>query len=332
MARRFALSLTFIFIVRRGVATLSDPHHCTDKAVEGAATDESILSFLQVDQQVSGGHISKSARFMGKPSVTSANATASPLLQANVRASALVQDAKDHLAVPAFSFRNVCAEFIAMTLFIWVGCGSAMSIAKKDGSAWVLQVSLAFGLTITVLAYTIGHYSGAHINGAVSFSLWVSGRIGLGQLICNFIAQMLGSVLGAIILEFMYGPENDCTGGLATNAVADGWKREGALVGEIMGTFLLVYVVHETCFNSLGQANSSLAPLAIGLSVFLAHCVLIPIDGCSINPTRSFGPAFVCNMTRKGSNPFRDMWIFWLGPMIGALLGSLIFYWMRPAF
>jgi MIP family channel proteins len=293
--------------------------------------DEDSLSLLAVDQKVKK-RVPKVEPFLkaaAAPRAAPAMENASALLE---EAPLAISMAATNTRVPAFSFRAAVAEFIAMTLFVWVGCGTAMSMAKKEGSAWILQVSLAFGLMITVLAYTVGHYSGAHVNGAVTLSLWVSGRIGIGQMICNIIAQCAGAVLGAFILETMYGPDRDCTGGLGTNAVAEGWKKEGALLGEIMGTFLLVYVVHETCLNQMGQDTSSLAPLAIGLSVFLAHCVLIPIDGCSINPTRSFGPALVCSMSRKGTNPFRDMWIFVLGPCIGALTASLVFYWMRPAF
>jgi len=231
--------------------------------------------------------------------------------------------------VPAFSWRACVAEFIAMTLFVWVGCGAAMSIAKKEGSAWVLQVSLAFGLAITVLAYTIGHWSGGHINGAVSLALLASGKIGITQCVGNIVAQLLGSVLGALILEFMYGAGNDCTGGLGTNGVAEGFSKISALLGEVMGTFLLVYVVHETAVNPL-ETNTIMAPLAIGLSVFLAHCVLIPIDGCSINPTRSFGPALVCKIFRKGATPFQDMWIFTVGPIIGALLAAGVYIGLGP--
>jgi len=233
-------------------------------------------------------------------------------------------------AVPAFSWRACVAEFIAMTLFVWVGCGAAMSIAKKEGSAWVLQVSLAFGLAITVLAYTIGHWSGGHINGAVSISLVVSGKISIVQCVANIVAQLLGSVLGALILEFMYGAGNDCTGGLGTNGVAEGFSKTSALLGEVIGTFLLVYVVHETAVNPMSKGNSTLAPLAIGLSVFLAHCVLIPIDGCSINPTRSFGPALVCKITRKDATPFQDFWIFTVGPIIGALLAAGVYIGLGP--
>lgn len=232
---------------------------------------------------------------------------------------------------PAFEFRASAAEFIAMALFVFVGCGSAMSIAKREGSAWVLQVSLCFGLMITVLAYSIGHYSGGQINCAVTLALWVSGQITIQQAVGNAIAQLLGSVLGALVLHIMYREENDCTGGLGTNSVSKGFSRRNAFIGEFMGTFLLVYVVHEVAVNPLTNSNVALAPLAIGLSVFLAHCVLIPIDGCSINPTRTIGPHIVCRFLRKSKPSWTDMWVFWVGPSTGALAAAGVYAAMHSS-
>merc|ERR550514_1532920 len=96
-----------------------------------------------------------------------------------------------------------------MALFVVIGCGSAMSIAKEPGSAWVLQVSLSFGLAITMLAYAIGHYSGGQINCAVTFGLVLMGEVSLVQGFGNLLAQLLGSVVGASILWFMYVRSQD---------------------------------------------------------------------------------------------------------------------------
>jgi len=223
------------------------------------------------------------------------------------------------------SLAKSVAEFLAMALFVFVGCGSAMSIAKEPGAAWVLQVSLAFGFAITVLAYSIGHISGGQINCAVTLGLVLQGTVSFWQGVCNFLAQMLGSVLGAAVLKVMYPAPKDLTGGLGTNSVADGWTQLGALIGEFMGTFLLMFVVLETAVNDASKANSSLAPLAIGLSVFLAHSVLIPIDGCSINPTRSFGPALVHSFSGGSGAAFKDMWVFWVGPLLGAAAATAVY-------
>eukprot|EP00441_Pelagodinium_beii_P044384 CAMPEP_0197632706 /NCGR_PEP_ID=MMETSP1338-20131121/9326_1 /TAXON_ID=43686 ORGANISM="Pelagodinium beii, Strain RCC1491" /NCGR_SAMPLE_ID=MMETSP1338 /ASSEMBLY_ACC=CAM_ASM_000754 /LENGTH=228 /DNA_ID=CAMNT_0043204273 /DNA_START=9 /DNA_END=692 /DNA_ORIENTATION=- len=186
-------------------------------------------------------------------------------------------------------------------------------------AGWVLLVALAFGLSISSLAYATGHHSGGHINCAVTFGLVLAGECGVAQGAANFVAQMLGAILGATVLCAIYPEDKDHTHGLGANGVGEGWNWYNALVGEIVGTFLLMGVVLQTAVEKKSSGNRSQAALAIGFAVFMAHCVLIPIDGCSINPTRSFGPALVAQI-RYGGTPFKDMWIFWLGPIIGASL------------
>eukprot|EP00418_Pyrodinium_bahamense_P017391 CAMPEP_0179123676 /NCGR_PEP_ID=MMETSP0796-20121207/58416_1 /TAXON_ID=73915 /ORGANISM="Pyrodinium bahamense, Strain pbaha01" /LENGTH=349 /DNA_ID=CAMNT_0020822321 /DNA_START=120 /DNA_END=1170 /DNA_ORIENTATION=+ len=251
----------------------------------------------------------------------------SRLAQASIALEAVQQSA----GAQSVSAGKSVAEFIAMALFVFFGCGSAMSMANENGSAWVLQVSLTFGLAITVLAYSIGHISGGQINCAVTFGLVLHGDVSFWQGVCNFLAQMLGSVLGAAVLKVMYPVPKDLTGGLGTNSVADGWTQLGALIGEFMGTFLLMFVVLETAVNDASKGNSSLAPLAIGLSVFLAHSVLIPIDGCSINPTRTFGPALIQALSGGGGAAFTDMWVFWAGPLLGAAAATVVYSVMELA-
>jgi len=216
----------------------------------------------------------------------------------------------------------VFAEYIAMTLFVMIGCGSAMGVAKEPG--WVLQVSLAFGLGITALAYTIGHISGAHINCAVTLGLVITGNCSVLQGTLNLAAQILGSITGALILTLMWPEETDKTKGLGANGVQEGMTKTNAFVGEVMMTFLLMFVVLETAVNPAFKANREMAALAIGFAVFLAHSVLIPIDGCSINPTRSFGPALVRKLCYKNPGSFDDMWVFCVGPLVGASAAALV--------
>lgn len=220
------------------------------------------------------------------------------------------------------SFTAAFAEYVAMTLFVMIGCGSAMAVAKTEG--WVLQVALSFGFAITALAYAIGHYSGGQINCAVTLGLVLTGNCGVIQGLLNFVAQMLGSISGACILRGMFPEAADKTCGLGTNGVSEGWTQLNALIGEFFMTFLLMFVVLETATNPAAKANSALACVAIGFAVFLAHSVLIPIDGCSINPTRSFGPAVVAKLTYKEATPFGDMWVFWVGPLLGATAAAAV--------
>jgi len=226
-----------------------------------------------------------------------------------------------HLEKPEFlkdvNMQAVFAEYLAMTLFVTIGCGSAMGVAKTPG--WILQVALTFGFAITVLGYAIGHYSGGHINCAVTFGLYLAGEVEWFQGVCILLAQLLGSITGAALLSCMYPKDKDLTGALASNAVNEGYSVVHAFLGEVMMTFLLVFVVLETAIDPATKASRLVACLAIGLAVFLAHSVLIPVDGCSINPTRSFGPAILAAYSQnKSLKAFQDLWIFWLGPLLGA--------------
>merc|ERR1719440_2079919 len=167
--------------------------------------------------------------------------------------------------VSTFDFRAGVAEYIAMTLFVIIGCGSAMGIAKEAGSAWIFQVALAFGLGITVLAYAFGKYSGGQINCAVTLALVISGHCSIMQGLLNTFAQLAGAVTGALILTAICPEDQDKTGGLGTNAVPEG-RTLNALVGEAAMTFLLVMVVFETAVNPAAKANAMVAPLAIGFA------------------------------------------------------------------
>jgi len=225
-------------------------------------------------------------------------------------------------AEPPVKFSAVLAEYVAMTLFVVIGCGCAMGIAKEPGSAWILQVSLTFGFAITSLAYAVGSISGGQINCAVTLGLVLVGHVSIGQGILNFVAQMLGSLTGAYILCAIFPKDQDKTGGLGSNGISDGFSTWNAFAGEMVMTFLLMFVVLETAVNPNSEANRAVACLAIGFAVFLAHTVLIPIDGCSINPTRSFGPAFVAKQRYEKANTMKDMMVFFTAPCVGAALAA----------
>jgi len=211
------------------------------------------------------------------------------------------------------------AEYVAMTLFVIVGCGTAMAIPRDMGSAWILQVAFSFGLAITTLAWGVGHYSGGQINCAVTLALWICGSIGWAQALLNVVAQLLGSITGAVFLSFLFPKEMDKTGNLACNAIGDGFHWTRVFLGEFAMTFLLVITVLEcTSHANLPGLNT----IPIGFAVFLAHCLLIPVDGCSINPTRSFGPALVASIQDGKADYFQNHEIFWLGPLTGAAVGA----------
>eukprot|EP00428_Durinskia_dybowskii_P005642 CAMPEP_0170304446 /NCGR_PEP_ID=MMETSP0116_2-20130129/52568_1 /TAXON_ID=400756 /ORGANISM="Durinskia baltica, Strain CSIRO CS-38" /LENGTH=284 /DNA_ID=CAMNT_0010556439 /DNA_START=18 /DNA_END=870 /DNA_ORIENTATION=- len=221
--------------------------------------------------------------------------------------------------------QEAVAELVAMWSFVVIGCGVACGHGATDGETRLL-VAFAFGMAILVLAYAVGHLSGGQINCAVTFSLVLGGHIPWYQGLVNSGFQLIGSVLGALFLASLFPCDMDMTGNLASNVVGAKFGVYRALLGEAFGTFLLCMVVWETAISKKSQAGVN-ACLAIGFAVFLAHLVLLPIDGCSINPTRSFGPAIVAHFLRRDCDNFadgglRDLWVTWAGPLLGAAAGA----------
>lgn len=226
----------------------------------------------------------------------------------------------------ALNMRAVMAEFLAMVIFVFVCAGAATGSAGSDLASFTQQIALTFGFCITVLAYTIGHYSGGHINCAVTLGLVVAGACEPIQGALNFVAQLVGAVVGAALIALVKqendNPGNDKTNGLGANKVnvGDGFENYQAMFAEMFATFVLMYTVLETAVNPKTEGNRMMAAVAIGLAVYVAHSLMIPIDGCSINPTRSFGPAVVASMKYGDKFEWDDHWVFWVGPLLGSLM------------
>merc|ERR1711865_752965 len=224
------------------------------------------------------------------------------------------------------------AEFFAMLLFVYIGVGTAMTPSRT-----VFQIALAFGMGIVILAYSIGNKSGGHINCAVTTALMVAGKCPLLEGITIIVFQFLGSLTGAGLLAATIPDGEDATGCFGTNSVQPGFSKGNAFCGEFFMTFLLMYVVFHTAVHKRHSIKTdNAAALAIGMSVFCAHCVLIPITGCSINPTRTFGPAVVASFrdidggdADKCHHYWRDIWIFFLAPESAAVVAGLFwrFLW-----
>lgn len=230
----------------------------------------------------------------------------------------------------AISMQAVFAEFFAMMFFVFFCAGSAAT----TGASNPLQVALSFGFCITALAYTIGHKSGGHINCAVTLGLVIVGACSPRQGAADFGAQMVGAITGAILVAICVEDMNDQTSTLGINVISPTVGVGSALVGEFVCTFFLMYVVLQTACNPRTASNRSFAPFAIGLAVYLAHSFLIPIDGCSINPTRSFGPAVVATLFGRLNEPtdshakdnvWADQWVFWVGPLAGSACAAILF-------
>ncbi|XP_066470224.1 aquaporin-2-like [Tiliqua scincoides] len=209
--------------------------------------------------------------------------------------------------------RAVLAEFLATLLFIFFGLGSALSWPAFPPN--VLQISLAFGLAIATLVQAVGHVSGAHINPAVTVACLVGSHVSLLRAIFYIVAQLLGAVTGAALLHQLTPPH--IRGSLASNRVHNDTTSGQAVTMEIFLTFQLVLCIFAST-DDCRTDNMGSPALSIGLSVALGHLLGIYYTGCSMNPARSFAPAVIMGN-------FDNHWVFWLGPMAGAVIASLLY-------
>lgn len=237
---------------------------------------------------------------------------------------------EDEIEVPVIDTKAMFVEFFGTLALVIIGCGTACSNGWFDAQTRLL-VAFAFGMTTLALTYAIGHHSGAHFNCAVTFSLVLSGEVHFLQGLANFLAQFFGALIGAGILCIVFPCEMDLTRNIASNIVDHNYADAGrCIVAEAVGTLLVCVAVRETAASKKTNSGKN-ACLAIGFAVFVAHIMLLPIDGCSINPMRSTGTSIIsklrgCNNLLEGG--LRDLWVMWVGPMIGATCSGI---WSHPA-
>lgn len=220
--------------------------------------------------------------------------------------------------------KKYIAEFFGTFWLVLGGCGSAvLAAAFPDLGIGFLGVALAFGLTVLTMAYAIGHISGCHLNPAVSIGLWAGGRFPASQLLPYIAAQVLGAIVaGGVLYLIASGKAGfDVSAGFASNGYAEhspgGYSLLAALVTEVVMTMMFLLVI-------LGatdvRAPQGLAPIAIGLCLTLILLISIPVTNASVNPARSTGVAIYV-----GDWAVAQLWLFWLAPIIGALLGAVIY-------
>ena len=204
------------------------------------------------------------------------------------------------------------------------GCGSAvLAAAFPDVGIGLLGVSLAFGLTVLTMAFAIGHIFGCHLNPAVSIGLWAGGRFPASQLVPYIIAQVAGAIVaGGVLYVIASGKAGfDVTAGFASNGFdaqsPGGYSMMAALVTEIVMTmFFLIVILGATD----KRAPAGLAPIAIGLCLTLIHLISIPVTNTSVNPARSTGVALYV-----GDWAVAQLWLFWVAPIVGAVLGAVVY-------
>ncbi|MCC4223962.1 aquaporin Z [Vibrio campbellii] len=217
------------------------------------------------------------------------------------------------------------AEVFGTFWLVLGGCGSAVLAAGfPDVGIGLLGVSLAFGLTVLTMAFAIGHISGCHLNPAVTIGLWAGGRFDTKDVVPYIIAQVIGGVIAGGILYLI------ATGQAGFDVVGSGFAANGygahspgqysmvaALVTEVVMTMMFLIVIMGATDK---RAPQGFAPIAIGLCLTLIHLISIPVTNTSVNPARSTGVAVFV-----GDWAVSQLWLFWVAPIVGGILGALIY-------
>jgi aquaporin Z len=231
-------------------------------------------------------------------------------------------------------WRELFAEVLGTALLVFFAVGTAtltfgFKATGTSTSAGVVATALAFGLVLVGLVYAIGPVSGCHVNPAVTIGFLVARRISLTAAIGYWIAQFIGAIAGAALLFGVFhlsANYNVKTQGLG----ADGWgsssfihvKAGGAFIAEVILTFLFVFVILSVTRRS---SNATVAGLVIGLTLTLVHIIGIPIDGTSVNPARSLGPALFV-----GGTALSQVWLFIVAPLLGGVVSALVYLVLYP--
>jgi len=217
------------------------------------------------------------------------------------------------------------AEFIGTFWLVLGGCGSAVLAAGfPEVGIGLLGVSLAFGLTVLTMVYSLGHISGAHLNPAVTFGLWAGGRFSGKEILPYVISQILGGIAAAAVLYVIATGNGSGIGDFAANGYGDhspgGYSLLAALVTEFVMTFMFLIVILGATDE---KAPKGFAGLAIGLALTLIHLISIPVTNTSVNPARSISQALFV-----GDWALAQLWLFVLIPILAAMAAGLLYKYL----
>ena len=232
--------------------------------------------------------------------------------------------------------KKLAAEFLGTFWLVLGGCGSAVLAAHVVGAdgyqfgIGYMGVALAFGLTVLTGVYALGHISGGHFNPAVSFGLWAGGRFPGKELLPYVVVQVAGAIAAAFILYHIasgatgFAIDPSSAGAFATNGYdarsPGGYSAAAAFLCEVVMTaFFLIVIMGATHKN----APAGFAGLAIGLALTLIHLISIPVTNTSVNPARSTGVALMV-----GGGAVSQLWLFWVAPILGGLIGGIVYKWL----
>ena len=218
--------------------------------------------------------------------------------------------------------KKFLAEFIGTFWLVFGGCGSALLAAGfPNVGIGLVGVSLAFGLTVVTIAYSLGHISGAHLNPAVTIGLWVGGRFESKGVLPYIISQVAGGILAATVLYFIVTGNGSSIGTFAANGYGEhspgNYSIVAAILSELVMTFMFLIVILGATDE---KAPKGFAGLAIGLALTLIHLVSIPVTNTSVNPARSISQALFV-----GDWALAQLWLFIVVPVAGAILAGLVY-------
>jgi aquaporin Z len=223
--------------------------------------------------------------------------------------------------------KKYAAELIGTFWLTFAGCGSAvLAAAFPEVGIGLLGVSLAFGLTVLTMAYSIGHISGCHLNPAVTVGLAAGGRFPSSQIGPYIAAQVAGGIVAAVVLYLIASgaPGFDLGKGFAANGYGDHSPGKyglfAGLLTEVVMTMMFLFIIMGATH---GKAPAGFAPLAIGLGLTLIHLVSIPVTNTSVNPARSTGVAVFV-----GGWALAQLWLFWVAPIVGGAIGGVLYRWL----
>ena len=218
------------------------------------------------------------------------------------------------------------AEFIGTFWLVLGGCGSAvLAAAFPEVGIGLAGVSLAFGLTVLTIAYSLGHISGAHLNPAVTFGLWAGGRFSGKEILPYVVSQILGAIAAAAVLYIIAtGKDGADIGGFAANGYGEhspgGYGMVAAIVTEFVMTFMFLIVILGATDE---KAPQGFAGVAIGLALTLIHLISIPVTNTSVNPARSISQALFV-----GDWALAQLWLFIVVPVLGALAAGAVYKYL----
>ena len=223
--------------------------------------------------------------------------------------------------------KKLVAEFIGTFWLVLGGCGSAVLAAGfPDVGIGFVGVAFAFGLTVLTMAYAVGHISGGHFNPAVTIGLWMGGRFEAKEIPSYVISQVLGGIAGAGVLYLIATGNGSSIGNFAANGYDSlspgGYNLTAALVTEVVMTFMFLIIILGATHKN---ANTKFAGIAIGLGLTLIHLISIPVTNTSVNPARSTSQALFV-----GGEALGQLWLFWVAPIIGAILAGVVYKFMAP--